>query len=50
MKEYKEPIVRVVEFSAKDVIATSGPDTRTPEGILVGASASPNLGVGGSQQ
>ncbi len=53
MKEYKEPIVREVEFNANDIINTSGgPDTQGEiGGNLLGGSAAPtNLGVGGNQQ
>ena len=59
MKEYKEPIVREVEFNANDIINTSGgPDTQGEIGgnLLGGGStpaksaASTNLGIGGSQQ
>lgn len=33
MKNYKDPTVKVIVFSAQDVIATSGgSDTTTPEG------------------
>ena len=59
MKNYKDPTVKIIAFSARDVITTSGgTDTTTPEGgNLLGGSSSPaksaaptNLGIGGSQQ
>lgn len=59
MKEYKDPTVKIIEFSAGDVITTSGgKDTDMPiGGDVLGGSSSPaksaaptNLGIGGSQQ
>ena len=56
MKEYKEPVVEVIDLPAEDIITTSGVDTgldtETDEGKIFGTLRSPagSFGPGANGQ